>query len=148
MTVRTLAVVCLGMAAVAPAARSDDAARQEVEAALRKLNEAFASGNARAIRGLVTDDHTATTTYYGGLADLDEQLRTLPDLKQSEYKAGPMAVRFVAPDTAVISYALKQNGTFRGQPLPPTCAVTAVWVRKGDKWLEAHYQETPTAGEK
>ncbi len=124
-------------------ARADDKATEELLKALRTLNEAFTKSDAGAIRRLMTDDHLAITPYYdGGMATKEEQIRSLPDLKLSEYKTGKESVRFATPDVAIISYPLAMKGAFKGKPVAPKSLAVAVWVRRGGKWLETLYQET------
>jgi uncharacterized protein (TIGR02246 family) len=135
--VATLAVVLLLAA--------DDPAK-EVEKAINALNEAFQKGDAEAIKRLTTDDHVAVTAYYGGPQDRAEQIRTLPDLKLSEYAPAKMKVTRLGKDAALVTYELTLKGTCKGKEVPRNNFASAVWVRRDGKWQEAFYQETPLGG--
>lgn len=118
-------------------------AADEVKRALGALNEAFERGDAAAVRKLMTDDHVAVTSYYGGPLTRDEQLGSLPDLKLSEYKAGEMRVTLLAREAALVTYPLTRAGTYKGRPVPRKSFASSVWVKREGKWRESFYQETP-----
>lgn len=128
-----------------PSARAQDATAKEVEKALGALNEAFAKGDAKAVAALTTNDHVAVTPYYGGPQTRDEQIKSLADLKLEEYKPGPMKVRMLGTDAALVTYELATKGTYKGKAVSGRTYTSAVWVRQGGKWLEAFYQETALA---
>lgn len=140
MRVRTMAIVASLATLVAPA-QADDKTTGEVLKALNLLNDAFTKPDPEAIRRLMTADHVAILPYKG-VMNKDEQIRTLPHLRLSEYKTGKQTVRLVTPDVAIISYSLRMKGTFQGKPVPMNSHAVAVWVRREGKWQEASYQET------
>src|SRR5688500_13399594 len=89
---------------VVSATRADDGDK-DVTGAIETLNKAFHKGDSRAVKALLTDDHVAVTPYYGGAQTRDEQIKSLPDLKLSEYKAGKMTVKMLGKDAALVTYA-------------------------------------------
>ena len=121
---------------------AQDKATKDVEKALGDLNEAFKKGDSDAIARLMSDSHVAITPYYGGRQTKAEQLKSLPDLKMSEYAMSDVKVTFVSKDVALVTYALKLKGTYKGKELAAKNYATALWVMQGGKWLEAFYQET------
>lgn len=122
-------------------ASADDAVK-DVEKAISTLNNAFKTGHPEPIKALMTDDHLAVTPW-AGTQTRDDQVKTLPELKLSEYAAGKMTIRILGPDAALVTYPLTMKGTFKGKDVPAKNFASAVWVKKGGKWLEAYYQETP-----
>lgn len=128
-------------------AAADDAEIKEVEKAITVLNEAFKNRDAVAIERLLTEDHTAVTAYYGGPQTRAQQLKSLPDLKLTEYATGKYDVTLLSKDVALVTYALKQKGTFQGKEVPRRSYASALWVNRGGKWREAFYQETPLEGD-
>jgi lysophospholipase L1-like esterase/ketosteroid isomerase-like protein len=132
-------VLLLSLGAVA----ADDAdTTKEADQALSALNEAFATGKPEAIQRLMTEDHVAITPYYRGPVTRSEQIKSLADLKLSEYRTGTMKKTLLSSDVALFTYPLTQTGTFKEAPLARHNQVVAVWVRRDGRWLEASYQET------
>lgn len=136
----TLTLLAVLMAPAA--ARADDAAADEVSAAINKLNQAFEKGDADALRRLMTPDKVAVTGYYGGPVTRDEQIKSLAELKLSEYRPGKMTIKLLGKEAALVSYELGMKGTFKGKPLPARSYASAVWVKQAGLWREAFYQET------
>ncbi len=50
-------------------------------------------------------------------------------------------------DVAVATFYLVGTHTWGGETKNGTWRVTAVWVREGDEWKEAHHHESPLMGE-
>ncbi len=138
MKMTMLAVLATGLLLGADIPRD-----KEVETAITTLNEAFHNRDADRIKALMTDDHLAVTTYYGGPLNKNEQVKSLPDHQFAEYSPGKIEVTMLGRDAALVRYILVQKGTYKGKPLPARSYVSAVWVRRAGKWQEAFYQETP-----
>lgn len=120
---------------------SDSPVVQAVKKEINALNEAFKKQDAATIKRLMADDHICIACYHG-VQTKAEQLKHLGDYKLTEYQPGEMKVIVVGPDTAIVTYAVKLKGTYKGTPLPPKNFVVAVWVKRGDQWQEVSYQET------
>ena len=120
-----------------------DNVAKDVEKALRALNDAFKNRDVEAVGRLMADSHVAITSYYGGPQNKAEQLKSLPDLKMSEYGMGEVKITAIGKDTALVTYPLTLKGTYKGKELPAKNYAAAVWVLQGGKWLETFYQETP-----
>jgi hypothetical protein len=140
----TVALAVLVLAASAPAAEKEAETLRGLEAAVKALDAAFVKRDEAAIKGLVTADHIATTTYYGTL-DLDGQLKALPDTEVTDYKQSDMKLKSLTPDVALVTYRVALAGKFKGKALPTRVLVTGVWVKREGKWREASYQETAIA---
>lgn len=117
----------LAVVLVAAAGRADDAAADEVAAA---------------IKAGMTADHVAVTGYYSGPVTRDEQIKSLAELKLTEYKSGKMKIKLLGKEGALVTYDLETKGTFKGKPLPRKNYASAVWVKQAGMWREAYYQET------
>ena len=141
MKARLVLCLCVGLLLGADAPQGDTP--KEIDQAMRALNDAFTKQDAAAIGKLVTENHQAITSYYGGLQSKEVQMKTLPDLKMSEYKFSDVKITMLAKDSAVVTYALTLKGTDKGKELPSRNMASAVWVLQNGKWLEAFYQETP-----
>jgi len=138
---RTLPLALLACFLAAADAK-DDAVAPEVEKALNALNAAFKDGKPDVIKSLMTDDHVAITPYYNGPYGVEELLKTLPELKLSEYRSSDVKVRVLDKDAAIVSYSLAMKGTFKAKPVAAKSYAVSVWVLRKGKWLETSYQET------
>jgi len=133
-------LVALLVVLISSTAKAEEPVK-EVESAMEVLNDAFTQHNVVKIRELMAPSHLAITPF-AGKQPLEEQLRTLPDLKYDEYSAGPMSATIVNDTCVIVTYTLKVKGSFNGKPVPSDCLVAAVWVKNDGKWQELHYQET------
>jgi uncharacterized protein (TIGR02246 family) len=139
MGVRALwiATVVILLAVPAGADTADEVAR-----AVRAIQAAFDQGDVETLQGLMTEGHVSTLTY-AHFATAAELLKALADYQFSEYPISALRVKPLTPDVALASYHATITGTYQGRAVPSPVQVTTVWVKRGGKWLEAFYQETP-----
>jgi len=142
MGLRTL-LIATAVMLLAVQARADTAG--EVERSVRSIQAAFDKGDADTLRGLMTEDHVSTLTY-AHFSNATELLKALSDYKFSEYKISELKVKALTTDIALASRQATIEGTYKGREVPSPVQVTTVWVKqgkRGGRWLEALYQETP-----
>ena len=137
-----LLAAVLAIAATAPAPADEAADIAAIEAQRTALGQAYETGDADAIRGLMTPDQRSVTFVYDGPQTVDEQVATLKDLKVEVYDAIPPTVEMLGPDAALVTTEQSYRGTYKGNPLPGRVFVSEVWVRVDGKWLQKFYQET------
>jgi hypothetical protein len=131
------------LAVGASVAMADDAATiTAVKAALAALDDAFARQDGDAIKRMTTADHIAITSYYGAPKSVAEQIASLSDLKFKETAVSEVAVTLFGSDAAAIMFTAKNEGTFKGRPLPSPVFVTSLFVKRDGRWLERLYQTT------
>ena len=116
-----------------------------VERSVRSIQAAFDEGDADTLRGLMTDDHVSTMTY-ARFSSADELLKALSDYKFSRYEFSELKAHLLTPDVALAWHQATIKGTYKGREVPSPVKVTTVWVKRGGKWLQASYQETPVPG--
>jgi len=46
-------------------------------------------------------------------------------------------------DSVLLTYTAMQDGVCNGKPIPANVRASVVYVKRGSKWLEALYMETP-----
>jgi len=142
-TIRTgLLAVTLAIGATVPALADEAADIAAIEVQRTALGQAYESGDAEALRGLMTPDQRSVTFAYDGPQTVDEQVTTLKDLDVEVYDAIPPTVEMLGPDAALVTYEQSYRGTYKGNPLPGRVYIGEVWVRVDGKWLQKFYQET------
>ena len=53
-----------------------------------------------------------------------------------------VVVSLLGSDAAAITFTAKNEGAFKGRPLPSPVFVTSLYVKRDGKWLERLYQTT------
>jgi hypothetical protein len=115
---------------------------KEVVSLLRKLNDAFVKGDTDTMKQLMAENQVSILSD-GRRRTREEQLKSLSDLKLTEYTMENVKFSTPAPGVAIITYAAKLQGTFKGKALPKNVMISSVWAQQGGKWQEVLYQETP-----
>lgn len=137
-----LLAVTLAIGAAAPAFADEAADIAAIEAQRTALGQIYESGDAEAIRGLMTPDQRPVTFVYDGPQTVDEQVATLKDLKVEVYDAIPPTVDMLGQDAALVTTEQSYRGTSKRNPLPGRVFVGEVWVKVDGRWLQKFYQET------
>ncbi|WP_421725111.1 nuclear transport factor 2 family protein [Bauldia sp.] len=132
---------------VSAPAVADDPDLTEFDAIRDELNAAFAAQNVDKIKTMMTPDHVAATTYYGGPLDTPTELEAVLKFNVDEAEFTPSKVSLLAPTVALVTYENTYVGTFDGEPLPPKVFVSEIWVQQDGTWLQRLYQETPIPAE-
>jgi ketosteroid isomerase-like protein len=143
-----LAALCLIIltATVACTQSSDVTAIEDVDNAVAKLDEAFETRDAAAIKALITPDHVSVTPYYGAPRSVAEVIETLPDLKYEQTDLSEPTVVLLGSDAAMRTVTAKLDGSFKGTPIEAhKVFITAILVKQDGKWLERFYQVTHLA---
>lgn len=90
--------------------------------------------------------HLAAPEFVGvdpdGPVDLAAEVKSIDDVELKDYRLADVKVIMADKDTALLTYKAMQQGTYKGQPLPPAVFASSVWVRRGGKWLAVFHQET------
>jgi hypothetical protein len=64
------------------------------------------------------------------------------DCELEDAKFADWTAHEVSDGTAILTYTAMQKGSCDGEALPEKIAVTATYVRHGDHWMSASYQES------
>src|SRR5262245_49435758 len=73
---------------------------KDVEKAINDLNNAFKKQDAETIKAMTADEHVAITSYLG-LQSRADQLKSIGDLKITEYTVKNLKVTMLSKDTAI-----------------------------------------------
>jgi uncharacterized protein (TIGR02246 family) len=135
----------LALVIPALATAQDEVAVRQVAEALKALNDAYLKKDMEAIKRLTGEDLVVVTSS-GERQTREEQLKSLPDLKFTDYRTDAVRITTPSKDVAIAMFQSTVAGTFKGKELPSRAAVVTVWVQRGGKWLEVLYQSTPLPG--
>ena len=114
----------------------------ELLQAVKTLDEAFSRRDKETIRSMTDPLHMSISPAYQFFTQ-EDQLKALPELKLTLFKASPKTIVHPTPRTALIRYEAQIEGTFEGKTLAKHVQILESWVRKKGKWIETSYQETP-----
>jgi len=142
MKARTLLIVTTGLLVAADAA---DDTQAKVVQSLRTLNNAYVKKDIEAMKKLMSDDHLAILGS-GQRQTKEEHLKSLADLKLTEYTMDDVKSFMPTKDTVIVTYKSNVKGTFKGTELPSRIMASSVWANRNGTWLEVLYQETPLPG--
>ena len=70
---------------------------------------------------------------------------TATDCKVKSYSLDNFKFVTLDKDSVLMTYTAMQDGVCSGKTIPANVRASVVYVKRGDKWLEALYMETPTA---
>ncbi len=69
---------------------------------------------------------------------------TATDCDVKSYSLDNFKFVMLSKDVALLNYTAMQDGVCGGKKIPSQVRATVNYVRRGGKWLEAMYMETPT----
>lgn len=139
MKAQALLAVAAGLLLAADAA---DDTRAKVLQSLRTLNNAYVKKDLDAMKKLMADDHLAILGS-GQRQTKEEHLKSLADLKLTEYTMDDIKTTMPAKDMVIVTYKSTVKGAFKGVELPAKIMASSVWANRNGTWLEVLYQETP-----
>ena len=121
----------------------ETATMDKIKALVVEINEAFANQDVATIKRLARPDHIAIAAYRGKPARLEEQLKSLSELKRQPSDYSPINVTMLGDSAALVTFENSLKGTWKGKPLPARVFVSEVWIHQDGNWRQRLYQETP-----
>ena len=146
LVIALLAVTATTAPALGQAGTAGGPPDQATLVALEKRGwEAWKNRDSTAYRAVLADDAISNgrsgvataAQMVGGLKDCDVRSFALDD--------GSFRVTTIAPDVALLTFKATQDATCGGTVAPSPVWASSLYVRRGGKWLNAFYQETPAA---
>lgn len=96
-----------------------------------------------ALASLMTDDFVdVSNTGIRGKSETVEDLKA--NLVLTDYSMENIRLVELNNDAAIVAYKLMQKATYKGESVPSTWYCSATYVRRGGKWLNTSFHETPT----
>ena len=129
-----------------PDKSADKSALQESLIKLEKQSwEAWKNRDGKFFQDFLADDHvdvgfggtTNKSTVVSGVAS--------PACVVKSYTVDRFNVTVLDPHTALLTYHAAQDTTCGGKPVPSPAWVSSLYVKRGDRWQNALFQQTPTA---
>ncbi|QDU52351.1 nuclear transport factor 2 family protein [Gimesia panareensis] len=114
----------------------------ELLKAVKKLDAAFSNRDKETIRKMTDPRHISISPAYQ-FFNQEDQLKALPELKLSLFKASPKKIIHTTPSSALITYEAQIEGTFEGKKLAKHVQIVECWIKRKGNWIEVSYQETP-----
>ena len=105
----------------------------------RQTWEAYKNRDIATMKAMTGNDYGSYTA--AGYSNLQEDIRTINDLKIEAYTIDDPTVTKVAKDVAILRYKCDLKGSMKGKKFKPVYS-TEVWVNRGGKWMIVSYQET------
>jgi hypothetical protein len=138
-----LSVVSLLFTCVPRTAAASNKAVEEKIISLEKQGwEAIKKKGWNALSSIMTEDFVEVGEM--GIRGKSEALQDLKsNLILTEYAMEQVRVLELSKDAALVIYQLVQKGSYQGQDLPSKMNCSAAYVRRGGKWLNISFQETP-----
>lgn len=114
----------------------------ELLKAVKTLDAAFSQRDKETIRKMTDPRHISIAPAYQ-FFNQEDQLKALPELKLTLFKASPKKIIHTTPRSALITYEANIEGTFEGQKLAKHVQIVECWIKRKGNWIEVSYQETP-----
>lgn len=148
MLTRRLAVAVLVIALACPARFAQSQSRPDtLKERLVSLEtqswEAWKKRDAKFFEAFLSDDHVEIGG--GGTANKTAVVGVVgsPLCVVRSYAVDRFALTILGPDTALLTYRAEQDTICNGSPVPSPAWVGSLYVRRGGRWLNAVYQQTP-----
>lgn len=141
---RIVPLVAFVLLASNGAARAADL-RQRLLNNERRLWAAWQAHDPVPFRRSLTQDTTQIVTGIGAIEGREAVAKSMAShsCTLAGFRLSNGSLRMLGGAVAMLSYSARQSGRCGKTPLPPKLQVTAIYVREGQLWRAASYQETP-----
>jgi hypothetical protein len=138
----SIVTLLLALALVQPAMASD--LKDELVAMQKAEWTAWGNHNAKAFGESTSNDVVAIYADGTVVIGRDKLLASVGSntCKLNSFDFSDVILRQPSPDTAILTYSAKQDGSCPEGKLEPKLFATAIYVRQGGKWRSLNYQET------
>jgi hypothetical protein len=145
---RWMLVVCLfamSAAAVSAEEKSDKKSgdiTSKLEAQERATWEAIKSRDMAGFQAMI--DKEAIGADVTGFWPASQMAEMMKDYELRDYELSSFKSLKIDNDAYILTYAAKQDASYKGQPVPTEVYVSTVFAKRGNKWLAVFHQETPS----
>jgi hypothetical protein len=123
---------------------TQEALKESLTALERRSWEAWKNRDGSFFQGFLADDHVEVG--FGGLTDKANVVAGVssPSCVVKSYSLDRFELTKFDANTALLTYHAAQDTTCFGNAVPSPVWVSSLYVRRGDRWLNALYQQTQT----
>ena len=123
-----------------------DALSKDIVNRERLAWEATRTKDKAGLAALISEDFTEITD--DGVFDKTQVLANLDHLTVTSYSPRNVRVRKLAPDAVMLIFQVTVEGNYHGHNFHADSNPASLWMKRGGKWLNVHFQESPvpTAG--
>jgi hypothetical protein len=138
-----LSLVSLLLTCAPPTSAASNKELEDKIVSLEKQGwEAIKKKDWSALSSLMTEDFVEVGEM--GIRGKSEALQDLKaNLNITDYSMENVKLLGLSKDAALLTYQLVQKGSYKGQDLPPKMNCSAAYTRRGGKWLNISFQQTP-----
>jgi ketosteroid isomerase-like protein len=133
--------LCFGQADMNKAARTKNQSLPDKALIDREtaLWEIVKNKQVDAFRKYYADNFSAV--YSDGVKDINQEVEGVRNVDLKSYSLTDTKVVFPNKDTAVLTYKVTVQGSFKGQDISGAYYASSVWVNQGGKWLAILHTE-------
>ena len=130
---------------VAEKVSSNSSAEQDLIKLDKEWGEAGLHGDAPVLEVILADDFMgdSPTGAQTKAQHIAEAKANAPDITNATYIADEYTVRFLDPNTAVMTHRASEKGLKKGKEYTDQHRSMHVWVKRGDRWQVVASQATP-----
>jgi ketosteroid isomerase-like protein len=125
---------------------SNSSAEQELIQLDKQWGDAGLRGDAAALEVIVADDFMGDSPTGGAQTKaqhIADAKASAADITNATYTADEYTVRFLDPNTAVMTHRASEKGMKKGQEYTAQHRSMHVWVKRGGRWQVVASQATP-----
>jgi len=133
--------VMAGLPRLPAATAPDDSLQQQIVAKEREELDALKSGDHQAFANLLADEAMFLDT--NGSATKAEVVEHTAEFRLTDYTMDSIKFVQVSPISGMLLYRIVEGGNSHGRDFSATVYVSALWAKRGNRWLCLFSQETP-----
>jgi ketosteroid isomerase-like protein len=121
---------------------AENSVQDQIVAKERQELDALKTGDKEGFANLLADD--ALFLDPRGTGTKAEVVSHVTDFRLEEYSMEEIKFVPLSANSGLIAYKLTQKGNAHGKEFSAKAYASAIWTKRGDKWLCIFSQETPT----
>jgi len=145
LTLLTMVSLCFGQGDINKAAKTKGKASSQssLEKALiereKAVWETVKNKQFDAFRKYYSDNFRSVSS--GGVSDINQEAEGVRNVDLKDYSLTDIKVVFPNKSTAVLTFKVTVQGSYKGQDISGAYYASAVWVNQGGEWLVILYTE-------